>query len=44
VTVVAPLDDPEGVDARRAAMGLEPLADYVTRVGMEEVVLLEWPE
>lgn len=29
-TVLAPLEDPEGVDGRRAAMGLEPLAEYLT--------------
>lgn len=30
-----PLDDPEHVDDRRAAMGLEPLADYLLNWGME---------
>ncbi len=28
---VRPLEDPDNVDARRAAVGLEPLADYVSR-------------
>lgn len=29
--VVQPLEDPDGVDARRATMGLEPLDDYLER-------------
>lgn len=28
---VAPLDDPDNVDKRRAEVGLEPLADYVKK-------------
>ncbi len=31
---VLPLDDPDGVDARRAEVGLEPLADYVKNWGL----------
>lgn len=31
---VLPLDDPDNVDKRRAAMGLGPLADYVKRWGI----------
>jgi hypothetical protein len=31
---VSPLDDPEGVDARRAGVGLMPLADYVKNWGL----------
>ena len=31
---VLPLEDPDGVDARRAEMGLGPLADYVKRWGI----------
>lgn len=31
---VFPLDDPDNVDARRAEMGLGPLADYVKRWGI----------
>jgi hypothetical protein len=27
---VLPLDDPENVDQRRAAVGLQPLADYIS--------------
>lgn len=30
-TVADRLDDPDGVDARRAAVGLEPLAQYLSR-------------
>jgi len=33
--IVAPLEDPAGVDARRAGLGLEPLADYLERFEME---------
>lgn len=29
--IVSPLDDPEHVDERRAAVGLQPLSDYVSR-------------
>jgi hypothetical protein len=32
---VLPLEDPDNVDARRASMGLGPLADYVSRYGLE---------
>jgi hypothetical protein len=30
-----PIDDEEGVDARRASLGLEPLAEYLKRFGLE---------
>lgn len=32
---ILPLEDPDNVDKRRADVGLEPLADYVKRWGME---------
>jgi nucleotide-binding universal stress UspA family protein len=32
-----PIEDPEGVEARRAAVGLEPLAERVARAGREEI-------
>jgi hypothetical protein len=30
-----PIEDEEGVDARRASVGLEPIAEYVKRFGLE---------
>jgi hypothetical protein len=30
-----PIEDEEGVDTRRASVGLEPLADYLRRFGLE---------
>ncbi len=44
---VLPLDDPKNVDARRAGVGLGPLADYVSRWDIEwdpEVYLRKLPE
>ena len=32
-----PIDDPDGVEARRAAVGLEPLAERLARAGREDV-------
>ena len=30
-----PIEDEENVDARRASVGLEPLAEYLKRFGLE---------
>lgn len=37
-----PLEDPENVDKRRKEMGLEPMAQHVTKFGLKEIKILNW--
>jgi len=41
--VPAPIVDPAGVDARRAAVGLPPMADYVRMLGEMYQMPVAWP-